>query len=411
MTEKHLRIVHLLGDRQLPRDPDSSSVSGVVRVALELARHQVASGHRVCVATVGEKAWQATWQGVSLQTLKASPHKLRWQGRTLELRTVLPYSLLTWQDSFDVIHSHLYYYQRFLRARLRVVHFHTDPLYKGSGANDISLREDAAQLILQHSNLQLAVSQFVGKQARSRLGPTANLHVVHNGIDLTRFTDHAAGQTWRTHLGLPDNAVAFLFAGALVPEKGVLELAHAFAQLSDTLPQAHLLVAGSKGLWGKDAHENNKHQGYEQTVMTTLEQAHQRGQVHYLGAIASTEMPHVYAASDVVVVPSVWQEAFGLVAAEALVAGRPVLASATGGLAEIARQAQQLLVPPGDVTALHSAMYDLATNEEKRQQLSRFALETAPHFSSQKTALEIEKIYYHHLALSKEKNALQHAST
>jgi glycosyltransferase involved in cell wall biosynthesis len=409
---KHqLRIAHLLGDRQLPKNPDTASVSGVVRVALELARAQVLRGHDVRVVTVAEKPWQCTWQGVTLQTLRASPYQVQWRGRTLELKTALPYSWLTWQHTFDVVHSHLHYYQRFLRGRLRVVHFHTDPLYKGTGASDISLNDASARLILQHSNVQLAVSQFVGRQARSRLGDQANIHVVPNGVDLTHFADRDTGKSWRAQLGLPHNAVVFLFAGALVPEKGVLELAKAFAQLSDTLPQAQLLLAGSKGLWGKDARENDKHMGYEQGVMKTLAEAQQRGQVHYLGAISSADMPQVYAASDVVVVPSVWQEAFGLVALEALAAGKALIASDAGGLCEIARHAQQLLVPPGDVAALESAMRELVTCEGKRQQLSRLALETAPHFSWQKTALELETIYFRHLATRKEKDALHHAST
>ena len=56
-----------------------------------------------------------------------------------------------------------------------------------------------------------------------------------------------------------------------------------------------------------------------------------------------------------VVVPSFWQEPYGLVAAEAVALGRPVVAFAIGGLPE-ACQGRATLVPPGDVAALAAAL-------------------------------------------------------
>jgi glycogen(starch) synthase len=59
-----------------------------------------------------------------------------------------------------------------------------------------------------------------------------------------------------------------------------------------------------------------------------------------------------------VVVPSFWQEPYGLVAAEAVALGRPVVAFAIGGLPE-ACQGRATLVPPGDVAALAAALDNL----------------------------------------------------
>ena len=56
-----------------------------------------------------------------------------------------------------------------------------------------------------------------------------------------------------------------------------------------------------------------------------------------------------------VVVPSYWQEPYGLVAAEAVALGRPVVAFAVGGLPE-ACGGKAKLVPPGDVRALAAAL-------------------------------------------------------
>ena len=62
-------------------------------------------------------------------------------------------------------------------------------------------------------------------------------------------------------------------------------------------------------------------------------------------------------AARCVVVPSFWQEPYGLVAAEAVALGRPVVAFAIGGLPE-ACQGKATLVPPGDVAALAEALED-----------------------------------------------------
>jgi glycosyltransferase involved in cell wall biosynthesis len=77
--------------------------------------------------------------------------------------------------------------------------------------------------------------------------------------------------------------------------------------------------------------------------------------VRFLGRVADPAA--IVAACHAVVVPSVWQEAFGLVAVEAMALGRAVLASRVGGLAEIVEDGVSgLLVPPGEARALAEAV-------------------------------------------------------
>lgn len=75
-------------------------------------------------------------------------------------------------------------------------------------------------------------------------------------------------------------------------------------------------------------------------------------QVRWLGR--RDDVADLYAAADVVVLPSVW-EARSLTAQEALRAGRPLVATAVGGLPELLRDGA-VLVPPGDATALGAAV-------------------------------------------------------
>ena len=185
--------------------------------------------------------------------------------------------------------------------------------------------------------------------------------------------------------------MVFLFVGAVVPEKGLEHLANAFQSLAAAHPQARLLVAGSASLWdmsgGKTAHR-----GYEAAVAESLRPLVEAGRVHLLGATRSALMPAVYAASDVVVIPSVWPEPFPLVALEALAAGKPLVASAVGGLPETVDAENGRLVPPGDEAALTAALCTLL-RREVRERCSRAASRTAGRFSWDTAAAQLEDVY------------------
>jgi glycogen(starch) synthase len=125
-----------------------------------------------------------------------------------------------------------------------------------------------------------------------------------------------------------------LVAGRLVAEKGFQD---AIAALS-ALPEAGLAVAGS-GRWAP-------------MLRDAAASAGVTDRVRFLGRLEHEALPAHYAAADLVVVPSRY-EPFGLVALEAMAAGRPLLAADVGGLAEILPPGEPAMrFPPGDAAAL-----------------------------------------------------------
>ena len=79
------------------------------------------------------------------------------------------------------------------------------------------------------------------------------------------------------------------------------------------------------------------------------------------------------------VVPSIWPEPFGIVVAEALTSGRPVVASAIGGIPEIVRDGREgLLVAPADPAALAAALARVSESADLRETLAAGALRRAP---------------------------------
>lgn len=391
-----MRLLHILGNFKLPQNPDDST-SGVVRAALEIARAQAQQGHDVTLVSVGANSWQTRWQGVTLRQLPMVPWaRASFAGRTVDLSAHTPLIRLTQRETFDIVQGHLYYYLRFLRAGARIVHVHADPLYGATDADALEAKRADFQVIAQSTAAQIAVSHYIARQIGKGMalcGETAHVHTVPNGVLHERFEGDAvvrAGEALRTTLGIPEEAVTFLFVGAVVPEKGLSHLVEAFGRLAERDPRVRLLVAGSASLW--DMNGQTAEGAYEAELRERLRPLIQAGKAHLLGAVKSSAMPAVYAASSVTVMPSVWPEPFGLVALESLAAGKPVIASDVGGLPETVGPDNGCLVAPGDAAALAATM-DRFTDAGLRAQTGRAARETATRFSWDAAAQTLEQVY------------------
>lgn len=381
MGARAVKILHLLGDLRLPQNPDGERASGVVRAALEIAKAQARRGHQPQVVAVGREAWQNQWHGVQLRQLASMP----WAHLgSFDFGIHAPYVLLTQQQHFDVIQGHLYPYLRFLRANKRLVHFHSDPFHQGADAN--------LPNIAAHCDAMIAVSNFIAARIKQGL-PDARVYRVYNGVDHSRFDAKALEHKrleQRAAWGLSEDQTLFLYAGAIVPEKGVIHLAKAFAQLAPTLCTIKLAVAGGSALW----HQNNganKGVEYEQEVRKVLEPLGPK--VRLLGLVSAGDMPSVYAAADALVVPSVWNEPFPLVALEALAAGLPVIASNIGGLPEQVGAENGLLVAPGDEAGLQTALQTLATQPITRRKLGQNGRQRVAPMTWDQAAVELDQVY------------------
>lgn len=253
------------------------------------------------------------------------------------------------------------------------------------------------RVIASSSDVQIAVSHFIAAEVERGLTGAAapsNVHTVYNGVVHGAFAPSAAAPgaaALREGLGLPEDAVTFLSVGAVVPEKGTLHLARAFCELARQHPRAHLLVAGSASLWDMAVGEHPA-RGYEAAVADTLRSLSEAGRVHLLGAVKSSQMPAVYALSDVVVVPSVWPEPFPLVVLETLAAGKPLIASNVGGLPETVGLGAGRLVAPADEAALGEAMKDFLDAGTRRSFAGR-AFELSKRFSWDDAAAQLNGLY------------------
>lgn len=148
-----------------------------------------------------------------------------------------------------------------------------------------------------------------------------------------------------------------LFVGRIVPEKGLAHLLRAMHRMSSP---ARLVVNG---------------EGSERPAMEAL--AHQLGlgeRVEFIGWTTPDGLRASYAAADVVVVPSLWPEPFGLVGIEAMAYGKPVVAFRSGAIPEwLDNGATGYAVAPGDARELARRLDELLDDPALRVRMGRAA--------------------------------------
>lgn len=186
-----------------------------------------------------------------------------------------------------------------------------------------------------------------------RLGLGERVRRMPLGVDCARFRpDEAARAAVRAQLGLRHPTVAYF--GRLIPKKGVHELVAALCRL----PARE---------WQFLANDWGAAEGYAAHLWDPLRAAgldDRRLSVRP----RHEEVADYMRAADVVVVPSLWEEQYGRVAAEALACGTPVVAYRRGGLPEVVGEAG-LLLPSGEVAALASTLDRLLGDAAERRRL------------------------------------------
>lgn len=162
----------------------------------------------------------------------------------------------------------------------------------------------------------VAVSRELARLVAELGVPQARIAVVGNGIDTEIFRPRSR-QEARQRAGLPE-APTIVYVGNLKEEKGVLDLAEAFALLAAREPSPRLVIVG---------------QG---PARAALEQrlAPLGDRVTLAGARPLEEVPHWMAAADVVTLAS-WNEGTPNVLLEALACGRRVVATRVGGVPDV----------------------------------------------------------------------------
>jgi glycosyltransferase involved in cell wall biosynthesis len=260
----------------------------------------------------------------------------------------------------DIIHSnglkmHL------LGARVRprdvrlVWHLHDYPAARRLSAR---LLESQAH----RCDAMLANSESVARQARETFGTAIPVHAVYNSIDLDRFSPSGPRADLDALAGLPPLGAGGIRVGLVATFarwKGHDVFLAALAQLRERANVRGYIVGDS--IYDTDASQYSKDQLRARARALGLGDA-----IGFTGKV--DDVSSVLRALDVAVHASTEPEPFGLVIAEAMACGRPVIVSRAGGAAEIA-QGGALFHAPGNSAELAARLLELAQDGQRRAAL------------------------------------------
>lgn len=213
----------------------------------------------------------------------------------------------------------------------------------GSDLNRVPVLHPTCRVQVRHALKRAAavvvVTRRLGERAHELGADGRRVHVVPNGLDRERFRPMER-EAARRRLALPADRDIVLYLGHLAAHKGVRDLLDAVARLRRARPSAVVVFVGEGPL--------------DAAVREAA--ARESGAVLSFGAVPHAEVAWWMAAADVFCLPS-WDEGMPNTVREAHACGRPVVATAVGGIPEaVAAPQLGMLVPPRDPDALADAL-------------------------------------------------------
>lgn len=201
-----------------------------------------------------------------------------------------------------------------------------------------ALREAHLKAVMQGVDLFVAPSRFLRDRFVAWGLPAERVVVVRNGVP------RAVGPT------APERGDRFAFFGNLVEHKGVHVLLDAAARLARQEARLRVTIHGGF-TWSAESERERLAEALDRAVPVA----------QYLGPYDRADLPTLMARTDWVVMPSTWWENAPLVILEAQRAGRPVICSDIGGMAELVEHGVNgLHVPCGDAAALAETLLHAA---------------------------------------------------
>jgi L-malate glycosyltransferase len=202
--------------------------------------------------------------------------------------------------------------------------------------------------------LAIANSHFTGQTSNLAGVP---FEVMHNIVDLDRY-DSAVDI--RSELGLAPDDIVITFAGQVRGNKGVDLLIDAAASIPE--PRARFLIVG-------ECRDKSRFPDSYTPESLAADIAHDP-RIRYIGY--RSDIQNVYHSSDIIVMPSRWDEPFGLINIEAGATRRPIVAAAVGGIPEIVVHGETgFLFERGDLKSFAGYLNQLVGNEQLRKKMGQ----------------------------------------
>jgi glycosyltransferase involved in cell wall biosynthesis len=303
-------------------------------------------------------------------------------GAQLETKSFVPFGLqsarqltaLVRRHTPDVIHLHfvnllsLDVIAAFLSGARIILSDHTSDVPGRRSALRLAALRIAKRLFASMIHQVVAPSNYVRRRVVHEGVPAHKTTTLYNGVNLAPFQVATAADSVRARYGLGPTSLLVVSISQLIPAKGIADLIDAASLVLDMGVDVTFVHIGDGP--------------YLDEYRTKVHGLRLQNRFHFTGLLNMPEIASILRAADIFTLPCTWGEAFSLVILEALAAGKPIIATRTGGNEEAVEDGQNgLLIPPHRPPALASAILELHSNPTRRQAMALNSARRAHQFS------------------------------
>ena len=246
-----------------------------------------------------------------------------------------------------------------------ILHLNNDLLNSESRYHDI---------IFNSLSLILTCSDYI-KERVSTIQACNKIRTLYNAIDIKIFLPPKSFHVSRKQLGFSKDDFVIVYSGRINQDKGVSELIDAMLRIKETSNIKLMIIGGS--FFGNTNNEDFFIRSLKEKSKTLEER------IVFTGFIPYEEVPYYLHLADIAVLPSMWDEPFGLTIAEALAAGLPLITTRSGGIPEICEGVAIIVDREQIVDNLANAILDLYHHPEKRTLMAKASVERAQQFDKE----------------------------
>ncbi|PJE57435.1 MAG: glycosyl transferase [Candidatus Portnoybacteria bacterium CG10_big_fil_rev_8_21_14_0_10_38_18] len=330
---------------------------GIERIVAMLCDGLAERGHRVTLfAAPGSKTKAKLITVFDKALLDA---KISWSNPIWNLRNLSKAFEIANRGEFDIIHSHLDLWALFFQGLTKTPVLHTmhNPLYV---ANADANKDDRLRLFKEEAKRTNIV--LISKSARNQAMvkfPKERARVIYNGIDLSHFKFNSVGGDH------------FVWIARMNKHKGVENAIAAAEKMG-----VKLLLAG-------------RIDPTQKKYFRKFIKPHLNKKIKYVGELTENQLSDFYGPAKALLYPIEWEEPFGLVVAEAMACGTPVIAYRRGSMSELIENGKTGFVVDSKIDLLVEAMKKVnsidRTHVRKRVEQK---------FGKEKMVDNYEKLYY-----------------
>ena len=214
------------------------------------------------------------------------------------------------------------------------------------------------------------ISRFVFEGHQRQSPKNFNGAVIHNGIDPEAFQKGHVESLLRKTFRIPSDHCLAGIVGRLVWWKGQDAFIEAVARASKRVPVTGIIIGGAG-----NGDANQRNDAYAESLKSEAESLGLAKNIIFTGH--RTDIDSIVPELDVLIHAASEPEPFGLTVIEGMAAGKPVIATAAGGILDIITDGHNgLLVPPKNPEAMAEALVRLASSSEQRIALGNNAMKT-----------------------------------